>query len=300
VTSPVPAAPPGRFDTRILIGVLLMCTASTLFPVMNGLVQVLSRTYPSEQIIWARTAGHLLIVLILLLPRNGLRILHTVRPGAQFARSMLLLASTTLFFFGVKHIPLAQAACISLMAPFFVTLLAWPMLGERIQPSRLVAVVLGFIGVVVVIRPGSDVFHPATLLIMGSALAYSLYQIYTRGVAGTDRPETSVVYSGLIGALVMTAVVPFFWKTPESLVDVLLFCSLGLLGAAGHYCVARAMTYAQANVLSPFQYWQIIGSVLVGYVVSGLFPDAHTWTGAGIIVAAGVYIALTAAGGRGR
>jgi drug/metabolite transporter (DMT)-like permease len=97
--------------------------------------------------------------------------------------------------------------------------------------------------------------------------------------------------------VVMSAVVPFAWRTPTCVVDALLMGALGLLGAAGHYCVARAMTYAQANTLSPFQYWQIIGSVAVGYVVSGLLPDAQTWMGAAIIVAAGLAIALTAARG---
>ncbi|MBW8267902.1 DMT family transporter [Caldovatus aquaticus] len=285
--------PPGR-DRRVLLGILLMCAAGTLFPVMNGLVQVLSRTYPSEQIIWARNTGHLLVVLALIVPRYGLSVLRTVRPAAQLARSILLLMSTAMFFFGVKHIPLAQAGSISQMAPFFVTLLAWPLLGERIRPSRFVAVLVGFVGVLIVIRPGTDVFHWASLLIMGSAFCYALYQIFTRRVAGLDRPETSVMYSALVGTLVMCAVVPFVWKAPLSLADAVLHGCLGVLGASGHYCVARALTYAQANVIAPFQYWQIVGSVIVGWFVSGLLPDLGTWIGAGIIVAAGVYIALTA------
>lgn len=291
--SPAPIA--ARLDRRVLLGVLLMCTASTIFPVMNGLVQVLSRTYPSEQLIWARVLSHLLIVLAILVPREGWAVVVPKRPGAQMLRSCLLLGSTTLFFFGVKEVPLAKAACISLMAPFFVTLLAWPMLGERIRPLRLAAVILGFCGVVVVIQPGGAVFQWAALLIVGSALCYAVYQIYTRSVAGQDRPETSVIWSALVGSVVFTLVVPFVWVAPLGLADALLMAALGAMGAAGHYCVARAMTYAQANVLSPFQYWQIIGSVLVGYVVSGLFPEPHVWLGAAIIVAAGVTIALTAA-----
>ncbi len=287
-------------DRSVLLGILLMCTAGTLFPVMNGLVQVLSRTYPSEQIIWARNTGHLLIVLAVIVPRYGLSVLRTVRPAVQISRSCLLLMSTAMFFFGVKHLPLAQAGSISQMTPFFVTLLAWPMLGERIPLSRLVAVLVGFLGVLVVIRPGTDVFHWASLLIVGNAFCYAVYQVFTRRVAGLDRPETSVMYSALVGTLVMCAVVPFVWKTPESLTDALLHCCLGALGATGHYCVARAMTYAQANVVSPFQYWQIIGSVVVGYFVSGLMPDLATWIGAGIIVCAGVYIALTASRGAPR
>lgn len=287
-----------RPDRRVLLGILLMCAAGTLFPVMNGLVQVLSRTYPSQQVIWARNTGHLLIVLAVVVPRFGPGVLRTVRPAAQIIRSTVLLMSTAMFFFGVKHLPLAVAGSISQMAPFFVTLLAWPMLGERIRPARLVAVLIGFVGVLVVIRPGTDVFHPASLLVVGSAACYAIYQVFTRRVAGLDRPETSVMYSALVGTLVMCAVVAFAWKTPESLADAaMLCCCLGALGASGHYCVARALTYAQANIIAPFQYWQIIGSVIVGYAVSGLMPDLGTWIGAGIIVCAGVFIALTATRG---
>jgi drug/metabolite transporter (DMT)-like permease len=278
---------------RLWLGIFFMCAATTLFPIMNGIVQVLSRTYPSEQIIWARTAGHLAIVLMLVVPGYGISILGTRRPFAQVSRSLLLLGSTTLFFFAVKDVPLAKAASISFMTPFFVTLLALPMLGEKIDPRRLAAVMVGFAGVLVVIRPGSEVFQPASLLIVGSAFCYAVYQIFTRQVAGIDRPATSVMYSALIGTVVMSFVVPFAWVTPQSLVDVLLMLALGCLGAGGHWCVAKAMTYGQANVISPFQYWQMIGSVAVGYFITGLFPDAFTWLGAGIIIAAGIAIAVT-------
>lgn len=277
---------------RLWLGIFFMCVATTLFPVMNGMVQVLSRSYSSEQIIWARTAGHLLIVLLLLMPHHGFSIFVTRQPVAQISRSLLLLASTTLFFFAVKDVPLAKAASISFMAPFFVTLLAWPMLGERINALRLGCVIAGFVGVLVVIRPGSEVFQPASLLIVGSAFCYGVYQVFTRKVAGFDRPETSVIYSALVGTLVMSCVVPFAWTTPTNMLDILLHLALGALGAGGHWCVAKAMTYGQANVISPFQYWQMIPSVIVGYVVSGLFPDAFTWVGASVIIAAGITIAV--------
>jgi drug/metabolite transporter (DMT)-like permease len=272
-----------------------MCLAGTVFPVMNGMVQVLSRSFPSEQVIWARNTGHLVIVLLVVVPRYGIGILRTVRPGAQVTRSIMLLASTAMFFFGVKHLPLAQAGSISQMAPFFVTLLAVPMLGERIRPSRLVAVLVGFAGVLVVIRPGGDVFQWHSVLIVGSAFCYAVYQIYTRSVAGQDRPETSVMYSALVGTLVMCLLVPFVWTPPETLPDIAMHCTVGVLGATGHYMVARALTCAQANIIAPFQYWQILGSVFVGWVITGLLPDLGTWIGAAIIVCAGVFIAVTAA-----
>jgi drug/metabolite transporter (DMT)-like permease len=156
----------------------------------------------------------------------------------------------------------------------------------------VIAVIVGFVGVLIVIRPGAAVFQWASLLIVGSAGCFAMYQVLTRRVVGYDAPETSVVYSALVGSLLMSVVVPFFWKTPVSLADVLLLGSLGVLGGLGHYCVARAMTYAPANFLSPFQYWQMVGSVAVGYFLFSEMPDTFTWLGAALIIAAGVYVGV--------
>ena len=276
---------------RVLLGVLFICLAASFFPVMNGLVQVLSPRYSSEQIVWARSASHVVFILALFGPRLGVGIVRTTQLKWQIGRSIVLLMSTFFFFSGVKHLVLAKAASISFTSPFIVALLAWPMLGERISPGRMMAVVVAFLGVLVVIQPGGEVFQWASLLILGSAICYALYQVFTRRVAGHDRPETSAVYSALVGTLVMTAVVPFVWTAPHGWGDAALLFSLGILGGLGHYCVARTMTYAQASVLAPFMYWQMVGSVLVGYVMAGLLPDASTWIGAAVIICAGVYIA---------
>lgn len=284
--SPALAAP-----NRTLVGILFMCAASSLFPVMNGLVQVLSVRYPSEQIVWARVLSHLIFILALFGPRLGLGIVRTTQLRWQIARSAVLLLSTFFFFSGVKHLMLAKAASISFTGPFLVVLLAWPMLGERISFTRMLAVLVAFLGVLVVIQPGSEVFQWASLLILGSAICYALYQVFTRRVAGHDPPETSAVYSAVVGTLVMSAVVPFVWTAPLGWGDTALLLSLGILGGLGHYFVARAMTYAQASIIAPFGYWQMVGSVIVGYLLSGLLPDASTWIGSGIIIAAGIYIA---------
>jgi drug/metabolite transporter (DMT)-like permease len=125
---------------------------------------------------------------------------------------------------------------------------------------------------------------------VASALCYAVYQVLTRKVAGSDPPETSTIYSSLVGGFGMFAVLPFVWKTPGNLRDVLFFCSLGVIGAVGHYLVARAFTNAPANIVSPFQYMQLIGSVTVGYFFFGDFPDLLTWVGAAIIVGSGLFI----------
>lgn len=274
------------------MGILFMCTAASLFPMMNGLAKLMSQDYSSAQVVWARTLSHLVFMLVLFAPKAGARIFRTRRPGLQFVRSCMLIGSTFFYFTALKYVPVAQAASISFTAPLIVVLLAGPMLGEKITPNRLAAVLVAFAGVLVVIRPGAAVFHWASLLILGTATCYAIYQILTRKVANWDPPETSAVYSALLGSLLMSLVVPFAWRTPDSVVDTLLLTSLGILGGLGHYCVARAMTYAPANFVSPFQYWQMIGSVTVGYLLFSEIPDRYTWIGASLIIGAGIYIGL--------
>jgi drug/metabolite transporter (DMT)-like permease len=289
----------GAAPNRVLVGILFICAAGSLFPVMNGLVQVLSPRYSTEQLVWARTSSHFLFIVVLFGSTFGVDILRTTQLKWQIGRSLVLLMSTAMFFTGVKYLPLAKAASISFTAPFIVALLAWPMLGERVSPARLVAVVIGFLGVLVVIRPGSEVFHWASLLILGSAACYALYQIVTRRLVGHDPPETSAIYAAIVGTVVMSLVVPFFWTTPLGWVDAGLMFSLGIIGGLGHYFVARAMVYGPANIIAPFAYWQMIGSVIVGYIITGLWPDLSTWIGAGIIIGAGLYIAWCETGRRG-
>jgi len=289
-----PSAPPGA-PNRALIGILFMLAASSLFPVMNGLVQVLSARYSTEQIVWARAASHFVFILAIFVPPLGVAVLRTATPKWQIVRSMVHLMSMLFFFTGVKYLPLAKAASISFTAPFFVALLAWPMLGERITSNRLLAVLVAFTGVVIIIRPGSDVFRWASLYMLCSAVCYALYQILTRRVAGYDSAETTAVYSALVGTVVMSLVLPFVWAPIASWADAALLFSLGIIGGTAHYFVARAMTYAQASIIAPFGYWQLIGSVAVGYIISGYLPDMFTWIGAGIIICAGLHIAWSEA-----
>jgi drug/metabolite transporter (DMT)-like permease len=276
---------------RTLVGILFMLAASSLFPVMNGLAQIMSAYYTTEQIVWARAASQFIFIIALFVPSVGISVLRTATPKWQIIRSVVHLMSMIFFFTGVKYLPLAKAASISFTAPFFVALLAWPFLGERITPSRLFAILVAFTGVIIVIRPGSDVFQWASLYMLGSAFCYGMYQILTRRVAGYDSAETTAIYSALVGTVVMSLVVPFVWTPIASWSDAAILFSLGIIGGTAHYFVARAMVYAQASVIAPFGYWQLIGSVVVGYFISGYLPDAFTWLGALIIVCAGMHIA---------
>jgi drug/metabolite transporter (DMT)-like permease len=282
------AAPPSQ---RILAGILFMCGAGLLFPIMSGFAKFLGESgYNSLQVSWARAFGHIVFMLAFFVPRFGLRMLKTRRPLIQLLRSAMLFGSNATNFFAITFIPLAKTASISLMAPLLVVPLARLILGERTTAGRLVALSVGFVGVLIVIRPGTELFHWASLFAVASALGYAIYQVLTRRIAGIDPPETSAIYSSVVGAFGMFLVLPFVWRTPESLRNILYFCSLGVIGALGHYLVAQALTNAPANIIAPFQYMQLIGSVAVGYFFFGDFPDVLTWLGAAIIVASGLYI----------
>ena len=271
-----------------------MCAACALFPIMNGIVKLLAVTYEPTQIVWFRIVVHLGLVALVFTPRMGLDLFRTQRIGLQFLSSVMMLLSTLFFFSAVKFVGVAEAIAVSFVAPLAVVLLAWPLLGERITAMRVVAVVLGFAGVLVVIRPGSSVFQWASVLLLGSALCYAIYQIIIRRLAGIDHPATSIFYSVLLGAIVMSAAMPLVWTWPRNLFDWLLLLSLGALGGLGHYCIARALTYASANFIAPFNYTQMIGSVIVGYLLFAEVPDLYTWLGTALIIGAGLLVTLQA------
>ncbi|MDB5413571.1 MAG: EamA/RhaT family transporter [Rubritepida sp.] len=275
-----------------------MLVAGTLFPVMGGFAKLLGQDYSSFQISWARAFGHIIFLSALFLPRMGLSLFRSRRPGLQLFRSAMLFTSNLNFFFAIKFIPLGKAAAISLAAPLIVAALAWPMLGERTTRARVIALLVGFVGVVVVIRPGTALFHWASVFVVISATAYGVYQILTRRIAGIDTPETSALFSAFVGGFGMLLVLPFVWQTPASLLDVGLFIGVGIFGALGHYCVAHAFGYAPANVLSPFQYFQLLGSVTVGWLLFAEFPDVTTWIGAAVIVGSGLYTGWSQTGKR--
>ncbi len=282
-------AAPSR-TSRPLHGVFFMCAACALFPIMNGIVKLLAASYDAQQIVWFRIVSHLVLVAVVFMPRMGLGLLRTRRIGTQFVSSVMMLLSTLFFFSAVKYVPVAEAISVTFVAPLVVVLLAWPLLGERITLFRMAAVIVGFSGVLIVIRPGSAVFQWASVLLLCSAMCYAIYQILIRRLAGIDQPATSIFYSVLLGAILMSLWLPFVWKTPVAWADWALLCSLGVFGALGHYCVAKAMTYASANFVAPFNYTQMIGSVIVGYFMFAEVPDFYTWLGTAVIVGAGLTV----------
>ena len=283
---------PAHAETRILRGIVFIVLATVLFVSMNTGVKLLRPSLPTLELIWARTLGHLVFVFALFGPTHGgWRLLATRKPRTQIARSLLLLTSTSFFFTALGYVPLADATAVSFTAPLVVAALAGPMLAERVGLAHWLAIAAGFVGALIIIRPGAAGANPHLLLVLGSAVCYAVYQILTRRVAGFDPPETSVTYSALVGTVVLSAVVPLVWRTPDRLWQWLVLLALGLLGGLGHYCVARALLWAPASIVSPFHYVQLVGAAAMGYLAFGDVPTTGMWLGSAVIVASGLAIA---------
>ncbi|HEX3952946.1 MAG TPA: DMT family transporter [Stellaceae bacterium] len=276
----------------VVRGILLMCAGVAMFPFMNASVKLLGAHYPASQITWARFTGHLIVMLIVFLPRYGRRLLATRRPGVQICRSLLMLVSNGVFVIAIARVPLATASAIGFTSPLLVTALSVPLLHESVGIRRWSAVIVGFAGALLVIRPGAGMADPAVLLLLLSSAAYALYQIATRWVSFYDDAAVGIVFSALLGSLVMSLVLPFVFVWPRDLFDTVLFCGLGLLGGAGHYLVIRAFQYGPAAVIAPLGYIELVGTATLGYLIFDNFPDVWTWVGALIIIASGIYIAL--------
>jgi len=281
-----------RAPPDILRGILLMCAGVSTFPFMNAAVKLLAATYPSTQITWARFTGHLIFMLVVFLPQYRWSLIRTHRPAVQIGRSLAMLFSNLLFVMAIGHVPLATASAIGFTSPLLVTALSVPLLHESVGWRRWSAVLVGFIGALMVIRPGTGLHDPAVLLILLSSLVYALYQIGTRWVAPYDNAATGIIFAALFGSLGMTLVMPFVWVSPRSVFDGLLFSCLGLLGGVGHYLVILAFQRGPAAVIAPLGYVELIGTTILGYLIFGNFPDFWTWIGASVIIASGIYIAF--------
>lgn len=269
---------------------LFMLLAINLLPFMNVAAKFLSGDYHTVQVVWARYTGHLVFVLLMFMPRRGLKLLWASKPGVHIIRSILMFVATVCFFTALRFIDVPTASAINFTSPLIVTALAAPFLGEVVGLRRWTAVAVGFVGALIIIRPGGGETHWAMFLVFGTALCYATYQIFTRKFAAADPAETSITYIAIVGAVISSIALPFYWVTPVSILDAALFALLGFIGGLGHYFVIRAFQYGEASVLAPFNYGQLVMAVVVSYFVFGTFPDVWTFVGGGIIVLSGLYI----------
>ena len=272
-------------------GPLLIMAAVAMFVVMDTTSKYLSRFYPVPAIVWARYFFHVLLVLIVLGPRLGLGLVRTQRLGVQLVRGLLLAGSTLFFVFAIKKMPLAETSSITFIAPVLVTLMGAFFLKEKVESARWFAVAGGFAGVVIIVRPGGDVFTWTSVLPLCCAACFAGYQILTRKLANLESPYTSIFYSGLVGSVLMSLTLPFVWVRPQSLIHALLFIVIGIIGGLSHLILIKAYDYAPASSLAPFSYTQLIWVTVMGYLVFGQFPDFWSLIGIGVIMVSGIYIA---------
>lgn len=275
----------------VLKGIVLMILAVGAFALMDTIAKYLSRYYPVPVIVWARYALNLVVLCVFLVATRRVDVWRAKRPGIQLARGLLLATATVFFFSSLKVLPLAEAAAVGFVMPLFVVALAVPMLRERLDTARLIAIAVGLAGALAIVRPGSGVFTWFALLPICTAFFNALYQVLTRMVAGVDKPFTSLFYGSLVGAVVLSAAVPFFWQAPQGLWHWSLLLLIGVLATLGHLALIRAFDYAGASLLAPFVYTQLVWVMLLGWIVFGDFPDGWSLAGMAIIVASGLYLA---------
>lgn len=277
----------------VLRSILLLLGALFLFVLLDATAKHLARTYPVPMLVWARYTVHFVLMVVLLGPSMRGRLVTTGRPARQVVRALCLLAVTFFGMAALARMPLAETTAILFAAPLIVTLLAGPLLGERIGALRWVAVLTGFAGVLLIARPGSGLVTEGVLLALAGALSYAIYQILTRQLTATENPVTMLFYTALIGSGVMTLLLPWIWGGPlPDLRDALLIASLGIYGGTGHFLLIRAFRDAPASTLSPILYVQLVWATLIGWLAFGHFPDGLALAGILTIGGAGALIAL--------
>ncbi len=271
-------------------GIIAIVACMASYTINDVLVKEILRHYPAGEVIFVR--GIMTSVLI-----GGIALAFGHGPQLRMITSKRLAArsvfdglSTAGFIAALAHMQLANLSAVLQVAPLIITALSVPMLGEKVGIRRWIAVIVGFLGVLVIIRPGMGNMEWAMLLPLGMACTSALYQINTRSLAQTDNPVTTLWYTALTGSVIASAVMPFVWQTPSAK-DWALMVLLGALGTIGHFVLINAYARASASVLAPFVYTQFIWSIIVGYILFANLPDGFTWLGAAIVAASGIYTA---------
>ena len=273
-----------------LTGIALMCGAVACFAMLDTTAKYLNLYMSTLQVVWARYTGAFLFPFVVSNPWTRPGLVRTTRPLLQLVRSVLLLGSTLGNFAALRYLQLDEAIALVFSTPFFVAALSGPMLGEWVRWRRWTAIAVGFVGVLVVLRPGPGTFQPAALLSLSAAICYALYSIITRILARTDSNATTLFYSNIVGAVALLPIVPFVWTTPSDPLVIALMVASGAMGSFGHYLLIAAHRHAPAAALSPFIYTEIVLVIALGFLVFGDVPNRFTLTGAAIVVASGLYL----------
>jgi drug/metabolite transporter (DMT)-like permease len=281
--SPVPA-------DRIGLGIASAVAGMLFLSMMDTCAKLLGAGYAVSQVILFRNLlGVLAILAFLLVTRAGLGPLYPRRPALLLLRTALNLTMGFLFFTSLRHLPLAEAFAITFVAPMFITALSVPVLGEQVGMRRWSAVLVGLVGVVIVIQPGTASFQPAALLPAAAALCYAAAMLIGRKMS-RDMSTSAILLWPSVGAVLVTGLMmPSQWQTPPA-ADLGLFLFMGLIGTLGMALITQGYRYAPAAVVAPFDYSVLLWGALFGWVIFKELPGPNVWIGASILVASGLYI----------
>lgn len=283
-----PSAPGADARALELRGILLYVGALVFFTTMDVIAKWLVERHDPVMVVWARYASQAFWAFLLLAPRLG-TIARTSRPGLHAIRALLPFGATMCFFTALQTMQVAEAVAIFEVAPLFITILAFFLLKEKVGPRRWTGVAIGFVGAMIIIRPGTDVFTPAMVLPLAAAFFYASYAIATRWLGDEESPWTPFFYTALGGAVCSSLVVPFYWSTP-SWQDGLVMAGFGVIGGAGQMLMILALRSASASTVAPISYLGLVFSAIWGLIVFGDFPDGWTVAGAAVVVGAGLYV----------
>ncbi len=271
-------------------GIALILVTMVLFAAHDVTSKYLARYYPVPELLWARYLTHVVFMLIMFGPRMRTNLVRTSHPFMQIIRAMMLLFTSFTFMYGLRYIPVAEATAITFLYPLLVTILSVPLLGERVPRNNWVAVIIGFFGVLVIVRPGSAALHIAALCPFLTAVGNSLYQILTRQFKESENPVTTHFITGLFGVFAMSLAWQSDWLMPGWRHASLMIC-LGLFAGIGHYLLIEALRRVGPAITAPYSYTQLLWVTLFSYLVFGEAPDFVSFLGFLIIAGSGLYLA---------
>ncbi len=272
------------------IAILMMCLTMACYTGTDSSAKFLGLHLPIWQVVWARYLGATLFAVGLANPFARAHLLRPKRLRLQMVRSLFLLGSTILSFTAVRFLPLADMTAINFALPLAIALAAGPVLGEWVGPRRLAAIVVGFLGVLIVVRPWTGTLQPAMALCLLNVVVTAGYNMMTRVVSRSDASLTTLIYSTLVGSVLLTPIVAVGWVQPQSPMVWFVLCVMGIIGAFGHWLLILAHARAPASILAPFAYTQLIWAGLSGFVIFGDVPTASTVIGAAVVVVSGAYL----------
>ena len=273
-----------------LVGIGIVSATYLFFTLLDGSAKWLVGTMPVIMVVWLRFAMHAIMATALFVPLRGAGLVKTRYWGWHLARAGMFTVMTGINFWALQYLQLTVTTSIQFTVPIVIALISATMLGEKLDAGRWIAIVAGFAGVLVIVRPGSAEFHPAMLASVVNALLYAIFMLMTRRLAAYDSPET-IQYLPAVGATVLLAPFAFAsWEWPDTWLEWTVASLLGVFGATGHYLLALAHRYAPSAVLAPFAYQQVMYMTIFGYLVFGDVPRAPTWIGAAIVMASGLYL----------